>query len=264
MKRTPISVCLADFPAPFHPFLENATVYDSSCSPEARVFFIERDEGYYLKHAPTGTLELEMQQTRYFHTLGLGARVLAYHREQGDWLLCTRVPGEDATHPCYLAEPERLATCIATHLRALHERAFQGCPVQNHTERYLQTVEKNHALGLFEASFLPPHLQKMTAKEAFRFLQEGKHLLETNTLLHGDYCLPNIMLQDWRLCGFIDLGNGGVGDRHVDIFWGAWTLGYNCGKGQAERLRALFFDTYGRDGIDFSRLDLIAAAECFG
>ncbi len=27
--------------------------------------------------------------------------------------------------------------------------------------------------------------------------------------------------------GFIDLGNGGVGDRHIDLFWGAWTLFYN-------------------------------------
>jgi len=48
-------------------------------------------------------------------------------------------------------------------------------------------------------------------------------LLESNTFLHGDYCLPNIILDDWRFSEYIDLDNGGVGDRHIDLFWGAWT-----------------------------------------
>ena len=69
------------------------------------------------------------------------------------------------------------------------------------------------------------------------------------------------MLVDWRLSGFIDLGAGGVADRHIDLFWGAWTLGFNLGT---DKYRARFFDAYGRDKIDPDKIRVVAAAEVFG
>jgi kanamycin kinase len=69
------------------------------------------------------------------------------------------------------------------------------------------------------------------------------------------------MLEDWRFTGFIDVGNGGVGDRHVDLFWGAWTLCFNLGT---DAYRARFLDAYGRDKAEEEKLRLIAAAEIFG
>ena len=85
--------------------------------------------------------------------------------------------------------------------------------------------------------------------------------LEKNALLHGDYCLPNIILDGDKLSGFIDLGNGGVGDRHIDLFWGAWTLFFNLGT---DKYRNRFFDAYGKELIEPEKLDLIAACEVFG
>lgn len=85
--------------------------------------------------------------------------------------------------------------------------------------------------------------------------------LERNVLMHGDYCLPNIMLKDWKLSGFIDLINGGVGDRHIDVLWGIWTLKYNNGTA---KYTDRFIDVYGRDLIDKEKLRCIAAMEMFG
>ena len=92
-------------------------------------------------------------------------------------------------------------------------------------------------------------------------VEKKGHLFQNDTLLHGDYCLPNIMLEDWKFSGFIDLGNGGVGDRHVDLFWGAWTLNFNL---KTDQYRDRFFDAYGRDRVDEDMLRLVAAAEVFG
>jgi kanamycin kinase len=69
------------------------------------------------------------------------------------------------------------------------------------------------------------------------------------------------MLDDWRFAGFIDVGNGGVGDRHVDLFWGAWTLAFNLGT---DAYRNRFFDAYGRDKIEEEKLRIVSAAEVFG
>ena len=59
----------------------------------------------------------------------------------------------------------------------------------------------------------------------------------------------------------IDVGCGGVGDRHIDLFWGVWTLAYNL---KTDRYGERFLDAYGRDGVDVSLLHVIAAAEAFG
>ena len=92
-------------------------------------------------------------------------------------------------------------------------------------------------------------------------LTAGKDALRSKVLLHGDYCLPNIILNNWKLSGFIDVGNGGVGDRHIDIFWGIWTLAFNL---NTSKYRRRFLDAYGRDKADESILKIVAAAEVFG
>ena len=103
--------------------------------------------------------------------------------------------------------------------------------------------------------------KKSAPEEVWRFLQEEKHFLKNDTLLHGDYCLPNVMLDNWAFSGFIDLGNGGVGDRHVDLYWGAWTLNFNLGT---DEFRGRFFDAYGRDKVDEDIVRIVASAEVFG
>ena len=99
------------------------------------------------------------------------------------------------------------------------------------------------------------------ADEAYALFSAGKDALQSKVLLHGDYCLPNILLRDWTLAGFIDVGCGGVGDRHIDLFWGAWTLWWNL---KTDQYRSRFFDAYGRDVLDEPLLKVVAAAEVFG
>ena len=86
------------------------------------------------------------------------------------------------------------------------------------------------------------------------------HLLKTDTLLHGDYCLPNIILDNWNFSGFIDLGSGGVGDKHIDLFWGIWTLEFNL---KTDKYTNRFLDAYGRFDIEPDMLKIIAAIEVF-
>lgn len=261
MKRTLIAPTLSDYPSEYRPLLDGARVFDSSCSPEARVVFIDRKDGYYLKSAPRGSLQREAELTRYFHARGLAAEVLDYRSDERDWLLTTRVRGEDLTHADYLAQPERLATLLGERLRTLHELSTEGCPVPDHTSRYLATVEHNYRTGNYDTSHFPDSFGYASAEQAWQVVEAGRHLLKSDTLLHGDYCLPNVMLDDWTFSGFIDLGNGGVGDRHVDLFWGAWTLAFNL---HTDAYRDRFFDAYGRDHIELEMLDIVAACEVFG
>ena len=262
MKRTLVTPNLDNFPSAFRPLLEGTQVFDSSCSLEAQVLFIEKDAGLYLKSGASGALAREAAMTRFFHEKGLGTSVLDYRTEgERDWLLTLRVPGEDCTHADYVSNPERLCDLTAALLRELHECDTAGCPIPDHTARYLAQAEHNYRNGIYDASLFPDNWGYASADEAWQVIESEGHLLQSNTLLHGDYCLPNIMLDNWNFSKFIDVGNGGVGDRHVDLFWGAWSLFFNL---KTDRLRDRFFDAYGRDKIDLDLLRVVAACEVFG
>ena len=261
MKRTKIDIDVNTYPDVFRPFFAGAEIYDSSCSPEARVIFIDKDRGYYLKSAERGTLKREAEMTAFFHSKGLGTEVLEYLSGDRDWMLTERVVGEDCTHPQYTEDPKRLCDLLATLLRELHETDFDGCPMPDRTAEYLATAERNYKNGIYDASLFPDNWGYASAEDAWRVIAECGHLLKTDTLLHGDYCLPNIMLNDWKFSKFIDVDHGGVGDRHIDLFWGAWSLFFNL---KTDEDRERFFDAYGRDVFEPEMLRVIAAAEVFG
>ena len=260
MKRVLIQPTLSAFPDIFHPLLQNTPVYDSSCSQAARVYFLDRDGGLYLKTAPKGTLEKEAAMTRYFHSKGLGADVLAYETLDADWLLTCRVPGEDCIDPMYIADPLRLCDTTAQLLRMLHDTDPSGCPICR-TADYIATARENYRSARYDVSLFPDNWGYRSPEEAWKVVEENGKYLRSDTLLHGDYCLPNILLDNWRFSGFIDLDAGGLGDRHIDLFWGIWSLRFNL---KTDRYRDRFLDVYGRELVNEEMFPIISAFEVFG
>jgi kanamycin kinase len=62
-----------------------------------------------------------------------------------------------------------------------------------------------------------------------------------HVLLHGDYCLPNVLVEQGRLTALVDLGRSGIGDPRDDFAAALWSLHYNYGPGYARD----FLDAYG-------------------
>lgn len=262
MKRTRIDADADCFPEGIRPFLRGADVYDSSCSAEARVYYIDRDGGLFLKRYAAGKLKAEAVMTAYFHSLGLSAEVLSYiPAEEYDWLLTRRIPGEDCTSPAYTAEPERLAERTAEQLRRLHEIPWDDCPEQDRLASYKAAVLSGYRHGKYEPELFRTLWEFPSAAEAWKAAERGMPLLKKEVLIHGDYCLPNIILDNWRFSGFIDVGAAGVADRHIDLLWGIWTLAFNLGT---TRYTDRFMDAYGREKIDPDLLRCVAAMEMIG
>lgn len=260
MKRMPVLPDFEAIPAIFHGLMRSCPVFDSSCSAAARVYYLDTQGGLYLKSAAAGSLKQEAQLDAYFCSLGMGPEVLEYHTDKQDWLLTRAVRGEDCTHPQYLAEPERLAEIMAQLLWELHHQDHSRCPVQNHTARYIARARENYAAGRYDTSLFPDNWGYPTAEETWAVVEANAKYLKTDTLLHGDFCLPNIMLDNWKPIGFIDLGGAGVGDKHIDLFWGAWTLNFNL---KTDKFCGRFLDAYGRQNFEEEMLRVVAAFEVF-
>ena len=216
MNRIPVG-SIPGLPESLLSYTTNAPLYDSSCSPDARVWFSDRDGGMYIKTAPVGTLKAEADMNAFFHSKNMGPEVLSYLSLDADWMVTRAVPGEDCIHPKHLENPKRLSETLGILLRQLHSTDHTGCPI---------TL---------------PHPEK-----------------DDPVLIHGDYCLPNVMLDNWQFSGFIDVGCGGIGDRHIDLYWGCWSIQYNL---KDSRWCSRFLDAYGRQDVDPEKLRILHSLE---
>lgn len=173
MKKTLIKKIPNKVPQELQHLIAGADIYDSSSSPEASVYFIDKDGGYYLKYAKTGTLEKEAKMTQYFYSKNLGAEVLSYTSNDHDWLLTKAVVGYDCIDSEYLNHPKRLCDTIATELRKLHEIDYSDCPVMDRTSEYLAKAENNYRTGNYDKSSFPDSFGYRSAEQAHEVLSAG-------------------------------------------------------------------------------------------
>ena len=260
MKRTLVNPDLNEIPVIFHPYLTQGPVFNSSSSPAAQVLYIPGGEGFFLKSGPKGSLDSEAVMGRYLAEKGLSAQVIAYESLERDWLLTKALPGEDCLWEEYIQSPQRLCDATAELLRMLHDTPCQDCPIPDRTALSIATAIQNCEAGHYEAGQSPDNWCYASAREALQIILRDGGSLKSDTLPHGDYCLPNIILKGWHLSGFIDVGAGGVGDRHKDLFWGIWSLAFNL---KTDRYRDRFLDAYGRDRVNEDVFPVIAALEVF-
>lgn len=256
MKRTRITLKIQDFPAELHPFFAEAEVYDSSSNSCASVLYL--CPGYFLKIDGRGELEREALLTARFHSMGLGPEVVRYLPGDRDYLLTRCIPGEDCLS--YLDNPEQLCQVLACTLRELHKRPPTELPTSTRLERYLASAENRDGC-FWDESVLMPRFMIRSRDEAWDIMQANKHRLSRGTCIHGDFCLPNIILDAGGFRSFIDLAMAGAGDRHIDLYWAVWSLWYNL---KTDRYTDRFLDLYGRDAFDYDMLRVIAAFEAFG
>lgn len=222
MELKAIELNIDQYPHELMPYLEDKKVFDSSCSDEARVIFIDTEEGYFLKMASKGSLKTEALMTKYFNDLKLAPEVLHYLVLDQDYLLTRKALGTDCTARYILDQPERLVDLLANTMQMLHSLDAKACPLKSHEYR-----------------------EKVAG-------------LAADVLIHGDFCLPNILIDQWAFTSFVDLGDAGIGDRHVDIYWALWSLQYNL---KTNQYKDRFLDAYGRHQLNEDILEAIARVE---
>ena len=113
-----------------------------------------------------------------------------------EWLLTTGLPGVNAVDDTPRSDPARLVPLLAAGLRRFHALPVAECPFAGRS-------------GL---DHRPP----------------GR---PDPVVCHGDYCLPNVLIDDWSVSGFVDLGELGVADRWDDLTMATWSVTRNLGPG---------------------------------
>lgn len=152
----------------------------------------------------------------------LSAPRIIYHEVVNgvSYLLMTRIAGAMSCDLSYINSPGRLTKLLAEGLRKLWSLDISDCPCDASLDHHLAAAEyrvKNCLVDLEDME--PDTLGENGFKNAEHLLTWLKENRPEEDLVfsHGDYCLPNIFVNDSEITGYIDLGRAGIADRYRDI-----------------------------------------------
>lgn len=151
-------------------------------------------------------------------------------RENGkQYLLMTRLPGRMLCDEALMEQPVALLSLIAMGLRRLWRVPIQDCPCDQSLARKL-AAEARVRRGLCDMEDAEPETYGpggfSSPAELLSWLKAHPPK-EDRVLSHGDFCLPNIFVEQGKISGYLDLGRGGVADRYQDIALAYRSLKHN-------------------------------------
>jgi aminoglycoside phosphotransferase len=216
-----------------------------------------RKDALYLKVA-TGfdgfELREETARLRWLRgRLPVAEILYAGEAEDRTWLLMTEVPGQIAIDRTLDLSPADITRLLAEGMKMIHSLDIRDCPFDHRLERRVALAQARMTQGLIDPAEFDAERQGHMTDRVYARLLATRPDSEDLVFTHGDYCLPNILMDSYypAITGFIDLGRAGVADRHQDIALCVRSLIYNFGA----QWVPLLYNTYGRDHIDPAKIE---------
>lgn len=174
---------------------------------------------------------------------------------EGGFLLMSAVLGIDAaTVPVRTDEERRrLVHLLATGLRRVHDVPIAGCPFDMTLAVKIEAARLNVLEGSVDESDFEEAHQGKTADSLFQKLLAKRPASEDLVFTHGDYSLPNIIVEGEAVSGFIDLGRAGVADLYQDIALAIRSIRHNLGDNR--EFEEQFYDAYGVRKPDLAKVE---------
>lgn len=217
--------------------------------------------GVYLKVASgmqRAELEAEHERLHWLRGRLPVPEVLAFTTE-GDqmYLLVTELPGVMSCDATVASDVPAVVRLLAAGLRQIHAVPIAQCPFDARLAVKLAVARQRLRAGMVDLSALDESRQGIGADELEALLDANCPPAEDVVFTHGDYCLPNVLLDPTlsHVTGFVDLGRAGIADRYQDLALAVRSLAHNFGPGWESYL----WDAYGiaqpdRDKVAFYQL----------
>jgi aminoglycoside phosphotransferase len=186
------------------------------------------------------TLAHERDRTTWARSVLPVPQVLGYGADDDvEWLVTSSLPGTDATR--VKDDPEAVVRALAEGLRRFHEASADGCPFDFTLDAAVEHCIARVEAGMETWDDLHEDFKHHTPQTALEELLATRPSSEDVVVCHGDYCFPNMLMEDGVVTGYLDLGELGLADRWWDIAVGAWSVTWNVDA----RLEPVFYEAYG-------------------
>jgi aminoglycoside phosphotransferase len=138
---------------------------------------------------------------------------------------------------------------LAESLHTIHALPINDCPIDKTPTGLIAWGRQRIRAGITPRMVEEEDLTG-SPDEALDGLEGGIPSLEGPVITHGDYCLPNVMIPNDKVSGFIDLGYFGLGDPYRDFIAAQSSVRRNLGEAWVQP----FFDAFGRESLDEPKL----------
>lgn len=172
-------------------------------------------------------------------------RILATVEDQGiAYLLMTELPGS----PAHLVGGGESVRALAEALRSIHQLPVEANPFVGLVERELVQAESRTQAGEIDVE----SFYSSVGSSPDSVLAQLKGAVPTDELVftHGDYCLPNVIVEGGEVSGVIDWSLASVADVHRDFMSAELTIRRNLDEAAID----LFYSVYGRSNVDEDRV----------
>lgn len=208
----------------------------------------------YLKIQPNHSIENlihEKERLEWLQGKLSVPEVLYYDKDEiNEYLLMTEIKGMNASDKSYEASLFFLMEVLAVGLRMIHSISIEVCPFNQKLDDKIEEARRRVENGLVDEGNFDEIRKGLKAKELFVELISKKPINEDLVFTHGDYCLPNIIIDDGKVNGFIDWGRAGVSDKYQDLALAIRSIATNFGK----EYIPFFLQEYGVKELDESKI----------
>ena len=169
------------------------------------------------------------------------------------YLLQSEIPGVIACDEIFAQDVPTLARLLAKGLRTIHQIDYTSCPFDQSNAYKIYQARRRVEMDLVDESLFDKQRQGMRADELFELLIESQPYEEELVFTHGDYCLPNILIDPSHseITGFIDWGRAGIADRYHDLALAVRSLSRNF----APDWEPFFWEAYGLENINHAKIE---------
>lgn len=146
--------------------------------------------------------------------------VCCIRKNHTQYLLMRKMAGQMACAPERMADPVLLTHLLADGLHTLWQVDITNCPGRFSLDEQLRLAELRVSGGLCSMEDAEPETYGKNGfcspAHLLQWLKENKPEEEA-VFSHGDFSLPNILIERNQISGFLDLGRSGAADRYRDI-----------------------------------------------
>ncbi len=171
-----------------------------------------------------------------------------------EYLLLSEIKGEGSHHHTYNNDIKSVVDLLGKGMKIIHNVSIEGCPFDRRIEETIKEAEKRVSLGLVDEDEFLIKYSGITVGKLFDLLLSRMPAIrdkQENVFTHGDYCLPNIIINESGISGFIDWGRAGVSDPYQDIALAIRSLRFNWGD---EFVKSMI-RAYGIEELDWDKVE---------
>jgi aminoglycoside phosphotransferase len=170
------------------------------------------------------------------------------------YLLLTEKPGIPAHRLIRRYRPEEMIRILVPAMRDMHSLPISGCPFDEGLTAKLKRIRHNIKHNYIRKDIYNQKSKRNAVKE-LAYLQTHTPEQEDLVFTHGDFCLPNFLIENGMVTAYLDLGEAGPCDRYMDISTFAITLCFNYKRyDNFPYYCRLIFEEYGITDPDWSKL----------